>query len=77
MVVSFIYDGNKCQSVIASDTKNHLNRFEIPRIENLHQFWNMFFEIPQKNLPLAHERSRVYQIPGELSGFDIWPCIVY
>ncbi|KAF9886418.1 hypothetical protein FE257_011450 [Aspergillus nanangensis] len=40
------------------------HRFPIPGMESLYRYWHMFFDIPHHNLPFAHPKSYIYQIPA-------------
>ncbi|GFF89359.1 uncharacterized transporter C1002.16c [Aspergillus lentulus] len=55
-------DGLRSINVAGSEGYSH--RFKIPEMDSLYRYWHMFFEIPHKNLPFAHPKSEIYQIPA-------------
>ncbi|KAF4251695.1 hypothetical protein CNMCM8980_005564 [Aspergillus fumigatiaffinis] len=52
------------RSINVEGGEGYSHRFKIPEMDSLYRYWHMFFEIPHKNLPFAHPKSDIYQIPA-------------
>ncbi|GFG23123.1 probable transcription factor TDA9 [Aspergillus udagawae] len=52
------------RSINVAGGGEYSHRFKIPEMDSLYRYWHMFFEIPHKNLPFAHPKSEIYQIPA-------------
>ncbi|KAH1382987.1 hypothetical protein KXW53_005487 [Aspergillus fumigatus] len=52
------------RSINVAGGEEYSHRFKIPEMDSLYRYWHMFFEIPHKNLPFAHPKSEIYQIPA-------------